>query len=94
MKENRYKLPENGLMENDGMVCEPSPAYATAVAPPYRHLSTEMDEDGMESYPYGRSLEQVREHCALFEELRKDSSRWSTWEEVNARLHQKHPWLR
>lgn len=25
-------------------------------------------------YPLGRSLQQVSEHCAQFEELRKDSS--------------------
>lgn len=42
----------------------------------------------------GRSLEDVREHLMQFEERRKDASLWSTWDEVNARLHQKHPWLK
>ena len=45
-------------------------------------------------YSLGRSLRQVSEHCAQFEKLRKDVSRWSTWEEVNERLHQRHPWLK
>jgi len=45
-------------------------------------------------YSLGRSFQQVSEHCAQFEKLRKDVSRWSTWEEVNERLHKRHPWLK
>lgn len=49
---------------------------------------------GKQTTRLGRSLEEVREHLLLFEERRKDASLWSTWDEVNARLHQKHPWLK
>ena len=58
------------------------------------HIEEEGMGMGINSIHLGHSLEQVREHCAQFEERRKDASLWSSWEAVNARLHQKHPWLR
>ncbi len=103
MKENKYQIDEAKL--SGDMVNEPVAAYRDA-AVAESTVSThdmywdenEMEEDdeayNTDSYPLGRSLQQVQEHCAQFEELRKDASRWSTWEEVNERLHQKHPWLR
>lgn len=50
--------------------------------------------EGKLSIRLGRTLEEVREHLLQFEGRRKDASLWSTWDDVDARLHQKHPWLK
>lgn len=72
MKENRYQVDESKL--SGDMVNEPSAAYRdAAVAEPVAKSSAmewaedlEEEDDEMfntDSYPMGRSLEQVRAHC-------------------------------
>ena len=101
MEENKDHIK---VEEGMGMVSEPAPTYrdiacAEAIASNMQIFDLENNQTNPEREEYnsihlGHSLEQVREHCAQFEERRKDASLWSSWEEVNARLHQKHPWLR
>ena len=93
MEEKKYHIEEQ---EGEGMVCEPAPAYRSAVTDlSVRSLnSKKKNVETYESIRMGHSLEEVREHLMMFEERRKDPSQWSTWEEVNVRLHQKHPWLK
>lgn len=93
MEEKKYRFKEQ---KGEGMVCEPAPAYRSAVAEPSVRSSNRRvkNVESYDSIRMGHSLEEVREHLMQFEERRKDPSLWSTWEEVNVRLHQKHPWLK
>lgn len=92
MEENKYHIENR---EGEGMVCEPAPAYrAVVVEPTCYHTSASYDEevDYYDAMPLGRTLEDVREHCAHFEEERNDPSKWMTVEEFNHEIHQRHPW--
>ena len=91
MKEKKYHFEEQ---EGEGMACEPTPTYRSAVAGPmgYQTPIFYEDEYDSDSIPLGRSLEEVREHCLHFEEERHDSSKWMTVDEFNQQIHQRHPW--
>lgn len=91
MEEKKYRFEEQG---GEGMVCEPAPAYRSAVAEPmgYQTQMAFEDEYDSDSIPLGRSLEEVHEHCLHFEEERNDPSKWMTVEEFNQQIHQRHPW--
>lgn len=98
METKRYHLEEN----EQQMAAEPSPAYAHSTDDTM-YMEDECDtmymdaDDGMAadgfSYPGSRSIDEVRDNCMHFEELRRDPSRWCTWEEMQAELHQEFPWL-
>ena len=63
MEEKKYHIDESKVAGDK--VCEPSPAYrSTASAASSVSWDEAYDTD---SYPMGRSLEQVMEHCAEFE---------------------------
>ena len=63
MEEKKYHI-EGSKIAGD-KVCEPSPAYRSAAS------SVSWDEAyDTDSYPMGRSLEQVMEHCeSIFDKL-------------------------
>ena len=59
MEEKRYHIEESKIAGDK--VCEPSPAYCSATS---SVSSVSWDEAyDIDSYPMGRSLEQVMEHC-------------------------------
>lgn len=91
MEEKKYHFEEQ---EGEGMACEPTPTYRSAVAEPmgYQTPIFYEDEYDSDSIPLGRSLEEVREHCSHFEEECHDSSKWMTVDEFNQQIHQRHPW--
>ena len=60
MEEKKYHIEESKIAGDK--VCEPSPAYRSAAS---AASSVSWDEAyDTDSYPLGRSLEQVMEHCA------------------------------
>lgn len=92
MEEKKYHFEEQ---EGEGMVCEPAPAYRTVVAEPMYSTSHLMDwdeEEEMEdefntdSYPLGRSLEQVKAHCAEIDRYLDDPNYGTPVAVLNARL--------
>lgn len=95
MKENRYHIDESKL--SSGMVNEPAAAYRdAAVAEPTMHhpamdwddtLEDENDEAfNTDSYPMGRSLEQVMEHCAEIDKYLDDPNYGTPVEVLDAKL--------
>ena len=59
MEEKKYHIEESKIAGDK--VCEPSPAYRSAAS---SALSVSWDEAyDTDSYPMGRSLEQVMDHC-------------------------------
>lgn len=102
MKENRYHIDESKL--SGGMVNEPAAAYRdAAVAESTMHHSAidwddsdEVDDEAFntDSYPMGRSLEQVMAHCAEIDKHLDDPSYGMSWEEYDAYLRKTVPgWL-
>lgn len=98
MKENRYHIDESKF--SDGMVNEPAAAYRdAAVAEPTMHHPTMdwddslKDEDdeafNTDSYPMGRSLEQVMAHCEEVEKHWNDPNYWHPVDDFIDRLEQK-----
>ena len=59
MEEKKYHIDESKVAGDK--VCEPSPAYRSAASATSVSWDEAYDTD---SYPMGRSLEQVMEHCA------------------------------
>ena len=62
MEEKKYHIEESEIAGDK--VCEPSPAYRSAASSALSVSSVSWDEAyDTDSYPMGRSLEQVMEHC-------------------------------
>ena len=62
MVEKKYHIEESKIAGDK--VCEPSPAYRSAASSALSVSSVSWDEAyDTDSYPMGRSLEQVMEHC-------------------------------
>ena len=62
MEEKKYHIEESKIAGNK--VCEPSPAYRSMASSASSVSSVSWDEAyDTDSYPMGRSLEQVMEHC-------------------------------
>ena len=69
MEEKKYHIEESEIVEDK--VCEPSPAYRSMASSASSVSSVSWDEAyDTDSYPMGRSLEQVMEHCeSIFDKL-------------------------
>ena len=62
MEEKKYHIEESKMAGDK--VCEPSPAYRSIASSTSSVSSVSWDEAyDTDSYPMGRSLEQVMEHC-------------------------------
>ena len=74
MEEKKYHIEESKIAGDK--VCEPSPAYrsmASSTSSVSSVSSVSWDEAyDTDSYPMGRSLEQVMEHCAEVEKYLDD----------------------
>ncbi len=90
MEEKKYHIEESKIAGDK--VCEPSPAYRSAAS---SASSVSWDEAyNTDSYPMGRSLEQVMEHCAEIDKHLDDPNYGMSWEEFNAHLRKTIPgWL-
>ena len=83
MEEKKYHIDESKIAGYK--VCEPSPAYRSAA-------SVSLDETyDTDSYPMGRSLEQVMEHCAEVEKYLDDPDRWISIDEFEAEMRKAIP---
>ena len=69
MEEKKYHIEESEIVGDK--VCEPSPAYRSMASSASSVSSVSWDEAyATDSYPMGRSLEQVMEHCeSIFDKL-------------------------
>ena len=69
MEEKKYHIEESKIAGDK--VCEPSPAYRSMSSSSSSVSSVSWDEAyDTDSYPMGRSLEQVMEHCeSIFDKL-------------------------
>ena len=69
MEEKKYHIEESKIAGDK--VCEPSPAYRSMASSASSVSSVSWDEAyDTDSYPMGRSLEQVMEHCeSIFDKL-------------------------
>ena len=69
MEEKKYHIEESEIVGDK--VCEPSPAYRSMASSASSVSSVSWDEAyDTDSYPLGRSLEQVMEHCeSIFDKL-------------------------
>ena len=69
MEEKKYHIEESEIVGDK--VCEPSPAYRSMASSASSVSSVSWDEAyDTDSYPIGRSLEQVMEHCeSIFDKL-------------------------
>ena len=84
MEEKKYHIDESKI-EGD-KVCELSPAYRSAASA----SSVSWDEAyGTDSYPMGRSLEQVMEHCAEIDKHLDNPNYGHPVDDLIARLVQK-----
>lgn len=82
MEEKKYHIEESKIAGDK--VCEPSPAYRSMVS------SVSWDEAyDTDSYPMGRSLEQVMEHCAEIDKHLDDPNYGHPVDDLIARLEQK-----
>ena len=62
MEEKKYHIEESKIAGDK--VCEPSPAYRSVASSASSASYVSWDEaSNTDSYPMGRSLEQVMEHC-------------------------------
>ena len=81
MEEKKYHIDESKIAGYK--VCEPSPAYRSAA-------SVSLDETyDTDSYPMGRSLEQVMEHCSEIDKHLDDPNYGHPVDDLIARLEQK-----
>ena len=84
MEEKKYHIEESKIVGDK--VCEPSPAYRSAASA----SSVSWDEAyGTDSYPMGRSLEQVMEHCAEIDKHLDNPNYGHPVDDLIARLEQK-----
>ena len=93
MEEKKYHIEESKIAGDK--VCEPSPACCSTASSASSVSSVSWDEAyGTDSYPMGRSLEQVMEHCAEIDKHLDDPNYGMSWEEFNAHLRKTIPgWL-
>ena len=103
MKENRYHIDESKL--SGDMVNEPAAAYrdASVAEPTMRQSAMDWDESleeeddeafNTDSYPMGRSLEQVMAHCEEIDKHLDDPNYGTSWDEFDAYLRKTIPgWL-
>ena len=95
MEEKKYHIPDNELAEEDGMLSEPALSYRnSAVAESVMYSSDDWekerddDEFNTDSYPMGRSLEQVMAHCAEIDKHLDDPNYGRPVDELIAELKQ------
>ena len=81
MEEKKYHIDESKVAGDK--VCEPSPAYRSATPVSWDEA---YDTD---SYPMGRSLEQVMEHCEEIDKHLDDPNYGHPVDDLIARLEQK-----
>ena len=85
MKEKKYHIEESEIAGDK--VCEPSPTHRLASSV---SSSVSWDEAyDTDSYPMGRSLEQVMEHCAEIDKHLDDPNYGHPVDDLIARLEQK-----
>ena len=85
MEEKKYHIEESKIAGDK--VCEPSPAYRSAAS---SASSVSLDETyDTDSYPMGRSLEQVMEHCSEIDKHLDDPNYGHPVDDLIARLEQK-----
>ena len=87
MEEKKYHIEESKIAGDK--VCEPSPAYRSAAS---SVSSVSWDEAyDTDSYPMGRSLEQVMEHCAEVEKYLDDPGYWISIDEFEEQMRKAIP---
>ena len=87
MEEKKYHIEESKIAGDK--VCEPSPTHRLASSV---SSSVSWDEAyATDSYPMGRSLEQVMEHCAEVEKYLDDPDRWISIDEFEAQMRKAIP---
>ena len=86
MEEKKYHIEESKIAGDK--VCEPSPAYRSAASSVSSSVSWGEAYD-TDSYPMGRSLEQVMEHCAEIDKHLDDPNYGHPVDDLIARLEQK-----
>ena len=85
MKEKKYHIEESEIAGDK--VCEPSPTHRLAAS---SASSVSLDETyDTDSYPMGRSLEQVMEHCSEIDKHLDDPNYGHPVDDLIARLEQK-----
>ena len=84
MEEKKYHIDESEIAGDK--VCEPSPAYRSETSASSVSWDEAYDTD---SYPMGRSLEQVMEHCAEIDKHLDDPNYGHPVDDLIARLEQK-----
>ena len=84
MVEKKYHIDESKVAGDKG--CEPSPAYRSAASATSVSGDEAYDTD---SYPMGRSLEQVMEHCAEIDKHLDNPNYGHPVDDLIARLEQK-----
>ena len=88
MEEKKYHIEESEIVGDK--VCEPSPAYRSMTSSASSVSSVSWDEAyDTDSYPMGRSLEQVMEHCAEIDKHLDDPNYGHPVDDLIARLEQK-----
>ena len=85
MEEKKYHIEESKIAGDK--VCEPLPAYRSMVSSVSSALWDEAYDT--DSYPMGRSLEQVMEHCAEIDKHLDDPNYGHPVDDLIARLEQK-----
>ena len=87
MEEKKYHIDESKVAGDK--VCEPSPAYRSAAS---SASSVSWDEAyETDSYPMGRSLEQVMEHCAEVEKYLDYPDYWISIDEFEEQMRKAIP---
>ena len=84
MEEKKYHIDESKVAGDK--VCEPSPDYRSAASATSVSWDEAYDTD---SYPMGRSLEQVMEHCAEIDKHLDNPNYGHPVDDLIARLEQK-----
>ena len=87
MEEKKYHIDESKIAGDK--VCEPSPAYRSAAT---SASAVSWDETyDTDSYPMGRSLEQVMEHCEEVEKYLDDPDYWISIDEFEEQMRKAIP---
>ena len=90
MEEKKYHIEESKIAGDK--VCEPSPTHRLAASSASSASSVSWDEAyDTDSYPMGRSLEQVMEYCAEVEKYLDDPDRWISIDEFEAQMRKAIP---
>ena len=86
MEEKKYHIDESKIAGDK--VCEPSPAYRSAASAASVSWDEAYDTD---SYPMGRSLEQVMEHCESILDKLDDPDYWISIDEFEEQMRKAIP---